>query len=287
MHKLVLKTFNFLKNVVYFLRILTMFFLMLHLLLWIQNLINGNFVWLTPFKGFLNIFISIGESITKDSINLFGALFEYKYMIAVGIYVGFYYICNFFILLLDGLEDKYDDVHRYVKKSQENSYNISLKHQQVLQESQYNSYKIFITTSLKKKFSHPELGYNLEEQNQLMNKFLISKTGVVPVKSDGGFVYSFNNFNDVDSILYIMFKLIKSNSPLDYVICLQVIEGGEQACMNALRELGELKHQNKISMFANSAYRYRFNKCHRYGVSQIGLFQRGNDTIEVHEFIEI
>ena len=126
MHGLILKTFSFLKNTVYFFRILSMFFLMLHLLLWIQNLIDGNFVWLTPFKGFLNIFISIGESFTKESIDLFGALFEYKYIIAVGIYVAFYYLCNFLIYILNCLEDKYDDLNRYVKKSQEESYNTSL-----------------------------------------------------------------------------------------------------------------------------------------------------------------
>lgn len=287
MHRLILKTFSFLKNTVYFFRILSMFFLMLHLLLWIQNLIDGNFVWLTPFKGFLNIFISIGASFTKESIDLFGALFEYKYIIAVGIYVAFYYLCNFLIYILNCLEDKYDDLNRYVKKSQEESYNTSLKHQQEKQEAQFNLYKIFIVTSLKKKFSHSELGYNLNEQNQLMNKFLIDKTGVVPVQYEGGFIYSYNNFNTVDNVLYNMFKLIKSNSPLDYVICLQVVEGSERQCMEDLKLLAELKHTNKISMFANSAYRYKFNNGHRYGTSQLGLFQKTNDTIEVHEFIEI
>lgn len=287
MHKLILKTFGFMKHFVYFLKILTMFYLMLHLFYWIQNLISGQFGWLKPFLPVLKLFVSAGELVSDNGTELLGAVFEYKYFFALLFYIGLYFIFNFIIMVLHGMEDKYDDVHRFVKKSQENSCNKDLRVAQENIERSIFKFKVAVFTEIKKKYSHEELGIDLKEQNIIMNKFLIDKTGVVPVEFDGGFLYSFDNFFNVDSILDVFFKLIKSNSPLQFAICIQVLDNSEEICLKELHLLAELKHFNKITMLSNTAYRYKFNNGHKYGTSQMGLFQKDNDTIEVHEYIEI
>ena len=287
MHKTILKIFGFLKHFVYFLKVVTMFYIILHLFYWIQNLISGNFGWLKPFTPVLKIFVSAGELVSDKSIDLLGAVFEHKYFIALVFYIGLYFIFNFIIMLIHNLEDKYDDVHRFVKKTQENTCNRNLRITQENIERSIFKYKVAVFTEIKKKFSHEELGIDLKEQNIIMNKFLVEKTGVVPVEFEGGFLYSFDNFFLVDGILDIFFKLIKSNSPLEFAICVQVQEGSEEVCLNELRLLAELKHFNKISILSNTAYRYKFNNGHKYGTSQLGLFQKDNDTIEVHQYIEI
>ena len=38
------------------------------------------------------------------------------------------------------------------------------------------------------------------------------------------------------------------------------------------------------AMAADTSYRYRYNETHRYQTSQIGVFQYGDKTLEVHEF---
>ena len=119
MHKLVLKTFAFLKNVIYFIKVVAIFFLLVHLLYWIQNLTNGHFGWLAPFTPFLAFITDVGKTVSDGAIDAFGALFEYKYFIAVCIYVGIFYFCNFLIMTLEKLEDKCDDAHRFIKKTQE------------------------------------------------------------------------------------------------------------------------------------------------------------------------
>lgn len=287
MHKFVLNIFNFIKNFFYFLKILVLFFLMLHLLLWIQYLTHDNWAWIKPITPFLSIFTDIGGSILSGSTDIFGTIFEYKYLMAVGIYLVIYYFCNFCIFLSDKMVSKYEDACRYVNRTQEKIYNKTIRHQQEQTEQKYQHYKIVISASLKKKFSHPELGYKIEEQIIIMNKFLTDKTGVKPCVFEDGYLYSFDDFTHVDRILDVFYKLIKSNSPLDYVICLQIVEESEKRCLEELKQLLSLKHSNKISTLANSAYRYKFNKSHRYGVSQLGLFQKGADTIEVHEFTAI
>ena len=287
MHKLILKTFGFMKQFVYFFKILTMFYIILHLFYWIQNLISGQFVWLKPFLPILKLFVSAGELVSEGGTELLGAVFEYKYFFALLFYIGFYFIFSFIIIMLHNLEDKYDDVHRFVKKTQENSCNRNLRIAQENTERSIFKFKIAVFTEIKKKYSHEELGINLQEQNVIMNKFLIDKTGVVPVEFSDGFLYSFDNFFKVDSILDVFFKLIKSNSPLQFAICIQVQDGNEEKCLNELKLLSELKHFNKITMLSNTAYRYKFNNGHKYGTSQMGLFQKDNDSIEVHEYIEI
>ena len=99
---------------------------------------------------------------------------------------------------------------------------------------------------------------------------------------DGGFLYQFNSFNEIDSVLDTLFKVIHSNAPLDYSICIQA---GED--MRQLVKLMDLKNFGKITMAADTSYRYRFNASHRYATSQIGVFQFENRTLEVHEFNEI
>lgn len=287
MHQFILKIFSKSKNFIYFLKILAIFFLMLHLILWVQNLTSAHYGWLQIFVPILNVFIGIGESISRGSIDAFGALFEFKYMIAVCIYIGFYYLWNYTIILIEKLEDKYDDVHRHFKKTEENAYNVTLHTEQKIQEWKINRYKVFVTTSIKKKFSHKELGYDLNEQNDIMNDFLMKKTGVQMIMHNGGFLYEFDNFFRIDDTLEIFFKLIKSSAPLDYVICVETVEETDKLCLEKIDELAGLGHVNKISTFADCVYRYKFNRGHRYGTSQLGLFQKDNDTVEVHEFIEI
>ena len=40
-------------------------------------------------------------------------------------------------------------------------------------------------------------------------------------------------------------------------------------------------------MAADTAYRYRYNETHKYQTAQVGVFQNGDSTLEVHEFKEI
>lgn len=286
MHRLGLKFFEFLRNVLSFLKILMLLFIMLHLLYWIEHLTGSNFGWLGFFKPVLDTFLYIGEFISKGSANFAGTIFEYKYFIAVLIYTTLFFVFNFLILFVNNLEDKYDDLDRFVRKTQEAAYNMSLKAEQEKKEKTISKYKVIVKTVLKKEFSYKELGYDIKEQNKLMNKFLMKKTNTAPIEYEGGFVYSFWNFNAIDSVLQVLFEMIHSDLPLNYIIGLQVVENGEKACMADLKKIAELEHLNKIVTFANTVYRYSFNVGNKYKTSQLGLFQKGNDTLELHEFIE-
>ena len=57
--------------------------------------------------------------------------------------------------------------------------------------------------------------------------------------------------------------------------------------MEQLKELINLKFINKIVTLSDTVWRYGFNPLRKFSISQLGLFQKGDETFEVHEFEEI
>lgn len=285
MHNNILKFFKFLKNVIHFLKIATMFCILFLILYWIQNLTNDKWDWLLFIQPLLKFFVEIGNQISTGSIQLFGAIFEYKYMIAVCIFGAIYYGCNLLDKFVEFFEEMYDEARVLVKRKQQDSINKELQNSLTKEQSGIKNFQVYVETFPKK----DTLGYNLinmEEQNQIMNKFLSEKTGVLPIKYGNGFLYSYENFNKVDWVLKFFFRLIHSEAPINYVISVRIIKGDEYSDKELFNKLIELKLLNKISMLAEVAYRYTYNPLRSYDTTQIGIYKMESKDFEVHEFIE-
>lgn len=282
MHNFVLNCFNFFKSFLQLLKIVCMFCILMLLCYWIQNLTNADWTWLGFIKPFLDELLNVSNSIYSVSFNFFGATFEFKYLSALIILVACVYLSNLLMILTNILEGTYKSAHFVCKKTEEVIFNNNLKEKITRQEKQITKYSVCIQTTLKRKFSHEELNIDINEQNRLMNEFITQKTDVKPVLHDDCYLYNFTNFDKIDTVLDVLFKVMNSNTPLDYAICIQSGENLEQ-----LKKLAELKNFRKVTIAADTAYRYKFNASHRYQTSQLGIFQNGNRTLEVHEFKEI
>ena len=90
MHKLMLKIFEFLKNCIQFIKILIIFGIMMLILYWIQNLTGIFWNWTKFATPFLDFLLDIGKTVMSGSINLFAAVFEFKFFIALLIFILFY-----------------------------------------------------------------------------------------------------------------------------------------------------------------------------------------------------
>lgn len=279
--------FNFLKSLLHFFKIVIIFCILMLLLYWTKNLANFDWGWMAFISPLLDMFIEKGRVISDGSITLFEAVFEYKYFWAMVIMGVLYAVVHFLVIAVEATSNAFSEGHKVVKRLEEKHFNEGLQKVQNDEQTAIKKYRIFISTSVKKKFSHLSSNINLEEQNKSMNKFLMEKLSTIPAQYEDGFLYSFADFNSIDAVLAVFFKLLKSNSPLDYIICVQIQTGNHAAEQEELKSLIDLKIENKISMMSNTAFRYKFNKFHRYGTSQLGMFQKGNNTVEVHEFIEI
>jgi hypothetical protein len=113
--------------------------------------------------------------------------------------------------------------------------------------------------------------------------FISERTHIKPIEYKDGFLYKFENFNKIDSMLDIIFRLKNSPAPLNYFVCIQLGDNTEQ-----LDWLIGLESWNKILITADTLYRYMCNEEHRYITNSVGVFQKGDgeNTLEVHEVLE-
>lgn len=284
MHDFVLKIFGALKSFWHFMKIVCVFCIIMLLLFWIQNLTHAHWEWLGFITPFLNGLLDVANNIYSISFNIWGAEFELKYLSAVIILLTLYLVMNLLIILTCVLESGYKSTHFICKKTEELVINKNLKDRITKEEKKIRNYVITVHTQIKPKFNHKEININLDEQNKLMVEFLEEKLSKKSEEYDGGYRYTFDDFDKIDAVLEVFFKVLHSTAPIEYAICVQVLSGQEQ--INELKKLISLKHFGKITMAADTSYRYRYNQFHRYQTSQIGIFQNGDKTLEVHEFKE-
>lgn len=282
MHKFVLNCFNFSRSFLHFIKIILVFCILMLTCYWVQNIIGTEWAWLGFIKPFLDGLLDFTNSIYSVTFEFWGAKFEFKYFSAVIILTAGVFLMNLFIMLANILEGAYKSAHFVAKKTQEVIFNKELNVNITREEKKIKRYSVLIKTQNKKKYAHTELNINLEEQNKLMNEFIATKTAVKPSVMNDGFLYEFIDFDKIDTVLDVLFKVMHSSAPIDYAICIQAGDNIKQ-----LIKLSTLNHFGMISMAADTAYRYRFNETHRYKTDQVGVFQNEKGTLEVHEFKEI
>ena len=285
MHKYVLKMFEGLKSFTKFLKIADVFVILMLLLYWIQNLIGSSWGWMNFIKPLLDFFIEIGKMLNSGSIMLFAAVFEFKYFIALLLILFVYFLIHVCYISLCKLQELYEAGNIAVKKIQENILNTKLAKEQEKEQDKIQKYVVYISASIKKNDFTKLSDINLQEQEDLMNKFLKEKTGVNPQNFNEGFLYNFDKFDKIDNTLEVLFKVLKSKAPLEFQICI-MINNEDQIDFVKLSKLISLGLKNKISIMADTAYRYRFIDSKKYRTSQVGLFQKGDETFEIHEFVE-
>lgn len=284
MHKFILKFFNFLKNSAHFLKVIVMFSFFMFFIFWMQNIIGANWSFLNFIKPYFNFFLNIGTNILNGKIQVLNTYVEYKYLAVIIIFIALYILAHILYLAIEKLEDIYDDSRRIIKEKQEASMNKALQETISMNEKKLKQYKIYIAISVKKNFAHSKYNINLEEESKNLNKFIIEKTSVNPIFHNEGFLYSFSNFESIDKVLDIFKKILNTESPLNYYICVQIYGANQIKENQELENLIAIKIPNKIIMMADTSYRYNFNSTQKYKTGQFGIYQKNGESFEVHIF---
>lgn len=284
MHKFITGIFNFLKNLVYFFRIVTFFCILMLLLFWIQNLTKGNWEWLGFIKPFLNFLLETANSIYPLTFDFFGTVFEFKYisatillLVAALIFRGL----EFGIGFVEGL---YNSGRFLCRKVEENVFNKQMQSKIEQTQKAITSYSIVVTTYEKAKNPYDTTVVNMQEQNSIMNRFIMEKLNVTPKSFENGFIYKFDSFDNIDDVLDIFFRVINSKAPINYSICININTNNPSKDSEILKKLSQLKYTGKIYMSAETAFRYDFNAIKKYETEQIGVYQYNKSTIDVYEF---
>ncbi len=283
MHKLILWIFENINNIAQTLTLICSFFIMTTLFYWLEILTNSQWNWLNLIKPVLDIILNFSNSILPFSISAFGTVFDGKFITTIIFLMCLIIVIRLFVNGLDNLKYLYDDMHNIHKKNIENNFNKQMKNKVLVSEIKISKYMVLINAQLKKKFNHEELKIDINEHINKLNNFLYKQTGVKFEQYNDGFLYNFENFNKIDDVLDLLFKLLKSQSPLDLAICIQT-----EWDKTKINRLSDLKYFGKIIFCADTLLRYKCNTSHRYGTKNVGIFQQDDEsTIEVHEFHEI
>lgn len=285
MKNFILKMFDFLKNSVKFLEIVIIFFTMLIILYWIQHLIGTEWVWLSFFYPILDSIIFVVEYLTPDSLFNTENYVQYKYIASLLLLAVIYFSNRYILITVEMLENIYINVTSKVKKIREDKFNNDLIKNQKNEQNLIKKYVVYVSSSVNDKKSYGQ-EVSLDEQNKIMNKFLIEKTSVLPEVFEDGFLYKFNDFDSIDNVLDVFYKLLQSNAPLDYLIVVHAYKSDFNSEIENLKKLIALKLVNKMYLSSETSYRYGFNKNKKYETSQLGIFQKDDITIEVLNFVK-
>lgn len=280
----ILNIFGMIKSSVKFLKIVNIFVILMLVLYWIEHLIKAKWVWLNFIRPLLGYCVALGEEIYNYKTIVLGMVLEYKYVAAILILLSVYLIIHFMYLLTCKTQDIYEEVHNKLKKIQEDNLNRELADQQMLVQKNIQKYSVYISMSTIKNNFINGSSIDLEEQKEIMNNFIFEQTGIKCRAFEEGFIYDYDNFENIDNVLKVFFKILKKEIPVNYQICVLIKERADNT--EKMRRLISLGFINKISTLSDTAYRYRFVKNSRFETSQLGLFQKGNDVFEAHEFVE-
>ena len=285
MHKLTLKIFDLIKNFFQFIKIALIFLILVLILYWIKDLTVSYWSWTKYFAPILIPLLDLSQIFFDGSADVFNSTIEYKYIGAVLILLILFFITNLVIQFCDKLKEFYCEGRKFVKKIEEKIYNKKLELVQNKEQNAIKNYVIYIATTDKKQ-KNRTVNIDLTEQNKIMNKFLIEQTSILPEVFENGFLYKFSDFENIDKILDIFFKVLKSNAPIDYYISVHSYEKSFETEKENFKKLISLGLANKISMFSQTAYRYSFNKTQKYETVQHGIFQKNDSTFEILCFEE-
>ena len=120
---------------------------------------------------------------------------------------------------------------------------------------------------------------DINQQYQTIQKYITDRIVVNSiVKYQDGFIYYFHNFDNVDNVINLLDKIRKISPLYNYIFCIQIDND-----INQLKKMIDLQIWGKIIICADTLLRYNYNKIHRYKATNIGIFQKNNNIIEVYE----
>ena len=281
MHKLILWFFENLNNIGQFFSLVCSFLIMTTLFYWLENILHAQWNWLNFIKPFLDTILNFSDSILPFSITAFGTVFEGKFISTVLILLLTVIILRFLINCLEKSQNVYENIHVTHKKFVENNFNKNLAKQAISSEIKTSKYMVFINTKLKTNQNLKTNTIDINEENKKMNKFFSEKTGAKLELFNNGFLYNFDNFNKIDDVLEVLFFMLKSESALNYSVCIQL--GYD---FKNLKKIIDLNIYGKIIICGDSVFKYENNKIKKFKTQCIGVYQKDNGTLEIYEFCE-
>lgn len=255
----------------------------------------------TPFFDTIKSFIHLFYNRTVPSN---GVSVDFSFFIATILMLLLVKLLSFIAEQMQDFEEKYDKMHKDLRKQSEKRFNIGLEKEYVNQAGKDNKALLFVTFSVtnisKDSFYNSQENVNagLEEKTKLLPKDFcleLEKTASLEKKilSDGVLVY-FDKFDEIENNLLIVEETLKSlklnykseNWQIKTFTAVDTYSKEEEVIpkLRGLVTLTKLGLQNKMLCLSTFKQRYSLLKEQKYKLESYGVYNI-NEREEVY-FLE-
>lgn len=231
-----------------------------------------------------------------------GYSLDFSFLLATFLFLALSWSIKFVIEFIEITEHKFDLAHGFLKKKNEEVFNVRLERQYVSEEQKNNKFLVlvnFYAIDLTKDsffiVNEPE---NIEQKqaekrNEILDDFYETLEGNLDCRdklTDTGLFLYFKDFEGIDKSLFYIESIVKNmknkyktqNWQINYLISIDAYASEKDALVKTerLKILNKLDLRDKIVCMGTFKQRYSLMKSPKYGFEAQGFYAiKGNEEV--------
>ena len=201
------KIFRFFIDLIQFVRLILVFLSFAVIIFWLFQL--GGATFIQPVTPFFESIKSVIHIIYRRTVVIDGLEVDFSYLVATIIMMFSVLGLKFVVEQIEKVEKKYDSIYRYLKKKNEDLFNLNLQQQYIFNEKQNNKLLLLVNFEAKNllqdSFFTRDINVGVDEmQKQILMEFanMMEKQSVFENKYlNDGLLFYFKSFGDIDKIV--------------------------------------------------------------------------------------
>ena len=296
-YKLGKKLFDFFINALHFVQVVLIFLAFATILYWLLQL--GGVTFIQPVAPFFEAIKGITHLFYLRTVKVDEVTIDFSFLVAAFVFLLVVWALKFVIEYVEFFEEKYDSIHKYLKKKREDVFNFALHRQNLANEYRYDSFLIFIKFSAinlaKDSMFSRDINVGVEQkQAEILKDFSANIEESLKcqkkILKDGVLLY-FSTFDDVDRVLcglkdimsILKRKYDAQKWQTTYFSAIEIYAKPEEIAPKTekLTKLTELALKNKIVCFATFKQRYSLSDSPKHRIEGKGIYRLGEMEEEI------
>lgn len=210
------KLFELIDNALKFIQVFLIFLSFFVILYWLLQLGGATYLGpVAPFfeaiKNFTHLFYQ--RTVTVDEVTI-----DFSFMIAALTFLLVVWLLRFIIEDIELVEEKYDSFYKSYKEKAEKLFNAGLERQYVIHEHRNNKFMFYVKVKAvnlaKNSMFNSDSAVGVDEKEQeVLAEFVAKLEANFKLQKrfmHEGFLLYFNNFGDIDSVVFHIEKIVSS-----------------------------------------------------------------------------
>lgn len=296
-YKIGKKVFKFINNFLHFLQIILVFLSFFVILYWILQIAQVSFI--QPFAPFFETIKNITNLFYNRVVTINNVTVDFSFLVAVFLILSIAWFMKILIEWFDFLEQKFDKLFCLLKKKEEVIFNNMLEKESLMQEYSNNKFIILINfyaiNLLQDSFFSRDIHVGVKEkESEFLSAFIKEvneKLKCEQRKTEKGLFLYFDNFNNIDNIIYsieviitdLKNKYAAEKWKITSLVCIEPYAATKEIPVKTknLEILSQLEIRDEIICMSPFKQRYLLQKNPKYFIEGKGIYKISELTEEV------